>query len=204
MDTGPHRSRDEPDYDLSDAVYGTFPMLASRGTTTCSSIRRSRASSPAKTPNKRLCKPTPDTDTSSPLSIKLSRSTMNASWYPTSKRSVFQHQQLELHQSTCLNLNAASTDTSESDLWILPDFDDWELDTEMPRKEPTQTELGSLLRRAATSNRERLRARLEGDGWDFVGGKYGEDEKGTMKHMQEETVDEEFDVVVLPVVQVSC
>lgn len=104
-----------------------------------------------------------------------------------------------------MNLNSASADTTESDLWILPDFDDWELDAETPRKEPSQAELGTLLRRAASSNRERLRARLEGDGWDFVGGKYGEDEKVRMQEVDVGgVVDEEFDVVVLPVVKVSC
>jgi hypothetical protein len=57
-----------------------------------------------------------------------------------------------------------------------------------------------LLRRAASSNRERLRARLEGDGWDFVGGKYGEEEAVLQEAIgqSQESVDEEFDVVVLP------
>jgi hypothetical protein len=104
--------------------------------------------------------------------------------------------------NTCLNLNSAADDSTESDLWILPDFDDWELDGETPRKEVSQGELAPLLRRAASSNRERLRARLEGDGWDFVGGKYGEDEKILQEaaSQSEESVDEEFDVVVLPIV----
>jgi hypothetical protein len=192
-DNGPHHSRDESchSYDLSDAVYGIFP---SRDGDT---VRRSRAPSPTKITNKRK-----DTDTPLPLNIKLSRSTANHSWLPHSKRTRLQTQQMELHQSTCLNLNSAADDSTESDLWILPDFDDWELDGETPRKEVSQGELAPLLRRAASSNRERLRARLEGDGWDFVGGKYGEDEKILQEaaSQSEESVDEEFDVVVLPIV----
>jgi hypothetical protein len=195
-----HRTRDEPchDYDLSDAVYG---MLPSRATDT--PVRRSRAPSPAKPPSKRKV-PT-DMDTSSPLSIKLTRSTACASWLPQSKRN---RRQMELHQSTCLNLNLASDDSTESDLWILPDFDDWELDNETTQRETTKgpSVWAPLLRRAASSNRERLRARLEGDGWDFVGGKYGEDEKTLQETGTEsqESVDDEFDVVVLPVERISC
>jgi hypothetical protein len=115
---------------------------------------------------------------------------------------------MEIHQSTCLNLNMASDDNTEADLWILPDFDDWELDSEAPQQSvrKRQNEWGPLLRRAVSSNRERLRARLEGDGWDFVGGKYGEDEKTLQEatSQTEESVDDEFDVVVLPVVHISC
>jgi hypothetical protein len=59
---------------------------------------------------------------------------------------------------------------------------------------------------------ERLHRRLEGDGWDFVGGRYGEVELqsemdlkapgntfGTCSHlmMRTECIDEEFDVVVV-------
>jgi hypothetical protein len=197
------RSRDESchSYDLSDAVYGMFPSRASE-----TSIRRSRAASPAKSPSKRSA--TADVDKLSPLSIKPTRSTASPSWLPRVKRSRFQIHQMELHQSTCLNLNMASADSTESDLWILPDFDDWELDTEVPTQATTkgEGEWAPLLRRAASSNRERLRARLEGDGWDFVGGKYGEGGQTLQEANShgEESVDEEFDVVVLPVVQISC
>lgn len=113
---------------------------------------------------------------------------------------------MDMHQSTCLNLNASN---NESDLWILPDFDEWEADAETPQQEVPPSRSGEwapLLARAVNSNRERLRRRLEGDGWDFVGGKYGEDGK-LLKEVDaesEESVDEEFDVVVLPMVEVSC
>ncbi len=117
---------------------------------------------------------------------------------------------MDLHQSTCLNLNMASQENSESDLWILPDFDDWAYDTanfQKPASRSTQstTEWAPFLRRAANSNLERLRARLEGDGWAFVGGKYEEEKKVLQEEasLSEESVDEEFDVVVLPTLRVS-
>jgi hypothetical protein len=107
--------------------------------------------------------------------------------------------EIELHQSTCLNLDS----TSESELWILPDFEEWELDSESAEQlsAPSATdEWGTLIARAVDSNRDRLRRRLEGDGWDFVGGKYGEDgESLEAEDMSEGSVDEEFDVVVLQV-----
>lgn len=112
---------------------------------------------------------------------------------------------MEMHQSTCLNL---STDGNECDLWILPDFDEWEAEAESPQEvsRRREAEWAPLVERAVNSNRERLRRRLEGDGWDFVGGRYGEDGKALreMNADSEESVDEEFDVVVLPVVHVSC
>lgn len=118
---------------------------------------------------------------------------------------------MDMHQSTCLNLSASSDNTTESDLWILPDFDEWELEAEASQHLPTRKEgqWAPLLQRAADSNRERLRRRLEGDGWDFVGGKYGEDGRVLQEAQEadcasEESLDEEFDVVVLPVAVVSC
>jgi hypothetical protein len=55
---------------------------------------------------------------------------------------------------------------------------------------------GGLVERAVSSNRERLRKRLEGDGWEFVGGRYGD---GDWEEAQSEgsEVDEEFDGVVV-------
>jgi hypothetical protein len=126
-----------------------------------------------------------------------------------------QEAQLEqqMHQSTCLNLNP-NVHSADSDLWILPDFDDWEVDQETPQQEHFQAAKkkgpwAPLVKRAANSNRERLRRRLEGDGWDFVGGKYGEDdaalkEEAEASEASQESVDEEFDVVVLPVVRAAC
>jgi hypothetical protein len=180
MENGPHRLRGESN-GRCDA------LVLSRD------IRRSRTPSPhTRIANKREDKSAPAT--------KLSRSSMDPAWLlPTERTCV----QMEMHQSTCLNLNNASTDNTDADFWILPDFDDWELDAETHRKEATQGEshIAPLLQRAATSNRERLKARLEGDGWDFVGGKYGQGEK--VASQSEDSVDEEFDVVVLPDGRVS-
>ncbi|KAF1842296.1 uncharacterized protein K460DRAFT_358924 [Cucurbitaria berberidis CBS 394.84] len=207
MDDDPRsgtRSRDEPchSYDLSSAVYGMLPSRAMDITALTSS-----ASPPARSrAGKRQS--AVDTVVISQRSISLGPNSAPPSWLPqTNKRSRLQHnQRMELHQSTCLNLNLASDDSTESDLWILPDFDDWELETEQPAPAKRQNEWAPLLRRAAKSNLERLRARLEGDGWDFVGGKYDEDKKALQEaaSQSEESVDEEFDVVVLPAVQHSC
>mgnify|MGYP007098525958 CR=1 FL=1 len=130
---------------------------------------------------------------------------------------------MSIHQSTCLNLNMASEDSSESDLWILPELDDWEEEAETESEtlspsasasesapRPTaegegQGKWALVLRRAANSNLERLRTRLEGDGWDFVGGRYGDETKTLQKaaNQDDESLDEEFDVVVLSTAQTS-
>ena len=133
---------------------------------------------------------------------------------------------MSIHASTCLNLNmAASGEASESDLWILPELDDWEegdeddADTETGSSQGTlspsasqsstapqppaqgQNKWAAVFQRAANSNLERLRTRLEGDGWDFVGGSFA-DETKTLQNaasagQDEESLDDEFDVVVL-------
>ncbi|KAF2020365.1 hypothetical protein BU24DRAFT_352 [Aaosphaeria arxii CBS 175.79] len=139
-----------------------------------------------------------------------------------SKAGAFQHRQtnrIELHQSTCLILNESCTNSTESDLWILPDFEEWETEgdacdvltasqKESSRSERTPLELTPLVQRAVRSNRERLKRKLEGDGWDFVGGKYGEDippvaPYGNQVLHEGERLDEEFDVVVLPLPLIS-
>ncbi|ORX98291.1 hypothetical protein BCR34DRAFT_593216 [Clohesyomyces aquaticus] len=134
---------------------------------------------------------------------------------------------IELHQSTCLNLNSANDVDADSDLWILPSLEEWEMDADSCAQLSLKhcgdgvgdgAEWAPLVSRAVTSNRERLRRRLEGDGWDFVCGKYGEDGEevysySAFQHQQphheddsgsgEESVDEEFDVVVLTIDAVS-
>jgi hypothetical protein len=62
--------------------------------------------------------------------------------------------------------------------------------------------LAPRISRAVHSNRERLRRRLEGDGWEFVGGRYA-DVVEEEESRASSTVDEEFDVVVLGVVSVA-
>ena len=114
---------------------------------------------------------------------------------------------MNIHASTCLNLNASAEDeTSEADLWILPELDDWEEDEtetestiltpsssaelDAPATRGPENKWAGVLRRAANSNLERLRNRMEGEGWDFV------------KHANQDAEDpdlddEEFDVVIL-------
>jgi hypothetical protein len=203
MEEGPrlaHHSRDQSyhSYDPNDAVHDLSPSRAAD-----TSIRPSRVSSPLRASSKQT-RPASDGTSLSPFSIKLRRSAAGPSWLPQTKRTRLHSHQVELHQSTCLNLNLASDNSTESDLWILPDFDDWELNSDTPSHAPTKEnkdEWAPLLHRAANSNRERLRARLEGDGWAFVGGKYNNGEAETalqkaISHCQD-SVDEEFDVVVL-------
>ncbi|OAL52738.1 hypothetical protein IQ07DRAFT_490041, partial [Pyrenochaeta sp. DS3sAY3a] len=200
MDDGPlpgTRSRDESSYsyDLSNAVYGVLPSRA-----TDVSPRRSCASSPARKKSAKR-QSTADLLGISPRSISVGLNASAPTWLPQSERRtrLLQDQRMELHQTTCLNLNMASDNSTESDLWILPDFDDWELETEQQDPIKRDNEWAPLLRRAAKSNLERLRARLEGDGWAFVGGKYDEEKKALQAaaSQSEESVDPEFDVVVL-------
>ncbi|KAF2632791.1 hypothetical protein BU25DRAFT_417382 [Macroventuria anomochaeta] len=110
-----------------------------------------------------------------------------------------------VHHST--NLHANSSFMSESGLWTLPGFDD---DDESSLKTPTtktsaktENRWSRLLQGAASSNRERHRARLEGDGWAFIGGRYS-DEMQELSDGSGESVDEEFDVVVLARESVGC
>jgi hypothetical protein len=192
------RARDDCEdfsYDLSRAVYGALP-------TPPTTPRRSRASSPTSKTYKNA--------TNSVPGYKLCRQMINLNRSNTPKQ-ISREQRMDIGQSTCLNLNTASKDSTESDLWILPDFDDWEVEQEAPlapASAPSEREsdMGSLLRRATKSNLARLRTRLEGDGWDFVGGRYGQDTKTLQEaaSQDEESVDEEFDVVVLPAGRTHC
>ena len=113
---------------------------------------------------------------------------------------------MNIHASTCLNLNAsAEEDCSEADLWILPELDDWEEDEtetdsstiltpsnsaelDAPATRGPENKWAGVLRRAANSNLERLRNRMEGDGWDFV---------KPANQDEDDMDDEEFDVVIL-------
>ena len=112
---------------------------------------------------------------------------------------------MNIHASTCLNLNASAEDeTSEADLWILPELDDWEEDEtetestiltpsssaelDAPATRGPENKWAGVLRRAANSNLERLRTRMEGEGWDFV---------KSADQDAEDLDDEEFDVVIV-------
>jgi hypothetical protein len=92
---------------------------------------------------------------------------------------------------------------SESGLWTVPGFDDEESESRIatgPMQAKTENRWSRMLKSAASSNRARHRARLEGEGWSFVGERYGEDDEVE----NEESVDDEFDVVVLPRESVGC
>jgi hypothetical protein len=96
-------------------------------------------------------------------------------------------------------MDIKATKMTESSLWTLPGSDDYETESEIastttPPKAANRW--SHLLQRAASSNRERYRARLEGDGWSFVGGRYSDDMQ-ELSDESSESVDEEFDVVVL-------
>ncbi|KAI4703522.1 hypothetical protein J4E89_010098 [Alternaria sp. Ai002NY15] len=216
-------------YDLSNAIYGAFPSCA-----TDISPRRSRAASPSsasasKSSKKRstgmtTAKTAATTGTANRTlcrqAISLHRENAPPTWLPaptptttTNKRSALARRQqgqqgMNIHASTCLNLNAsAEEESSEADLWILPELDDWEedetetesailtpsssaeLDAPRPAIGGMENKWAGVLRRAANSNLERLRNRLEGDGWDFV--------KPANRDEEDLDEDEEFDVVVL-------
>ncbi|KAI4941911.1 hypothetical protein J4E91_010461 [Alternaria rosae] len=206
-------------YDLSNAIYGAFPSCA-----TDLSPRRSRAASPASASNSSKKRGTAGMTTANSTgtktrthchqSISLHRTNAPPTWLPAPNpingRSALARRQqggINIHASTCLNLNASSEEeSSEADLWILPELDDWEEDeTEAESTILTPSSSAELdaatgsatgglenkwagvLRRAANSNLERLRTRMEGDGWDFV----------KPANQDHEDLDEEFDVVVL-------
>ena len=111
---------------------------------------------------------------------------------------------MSIHRSASMSTNF--TDMSESSLWTLPGLDDGEpcsaSDSTSTPANP-ENRWSRLLQSAASSNRERHRARLEGDGWAFVGGRYS-DECQELSDESAESVDEEFDVVVLAREVVGC
>jgi hypothetical protein len=111
---------------------------------------------------------------------------------------------MSIHRSASISTSFA--DMSESSLWTLPGLDDGEpCSASGSTSHPANTEnrWSRLLQRAASSNRERHRARLEGDGWAFVGGRYSDDLQ-ELGDESAESVDEEFDVVVLAREVVGC
>ncbi|KAF9735057.1 hypothetical protein PMIN06_000832 [Paraphaeosphaeria minitans] len=203
---GTHLARDP-------CLYPMDPMEMS-----CFDIRATRVPTTPAPRHPQETKAAKRRDMSSPQRTSLARDTNGKGYWIASSSLInkcshlqsTQESQLEqqMHQSTCLNLNA-KVDSAEPDLWILPEVDD-----ETPQQKHFQAAKkhgawAPLVKRAASSNRERLRRRLEGDGWDFVGGKYGEDDAALKEEAEasedsQESVDEEFDVVVLPVVRVAC
>lgn len=109
---------------------------------------------------------------------------------------------MSIHRSTTTT-NTIDSSMSESSLWTLPGFDDGGNGPETMSPSKAENRWSRLLQNAASSNRDRHRARLEGDGWAFVGGRYS-DELQELSDESAESVDEEFDVVVLARESVGC
>ncbi|KAF3045675.1 hypothetical protein E8E12_011144 [Didymella heteroderae] len=113
----------------------------------------------------------------------------------------------DLHMS--INQSSFTTgaaDMSESSLWTLPGSSCFgsDIGTVTPSGTiNTENRWSRLLQKAALSNRDRHRAHLEGDGWAFVGGRYS-DELQELSDESAESVDEEFDVVVLARESIGC
>ncbi|KAJ4336917.1 hypothetical protein N0V95_008485 [Ascochyta clinopodiicola] len=111
---------------------------------------------------------------------------------------------MSIHQDKCIDTN--STSMTESGLWTLPGFDDEETESEPTSgqsKHQPENRWARMLQSAASSNRQRHRARLEREGWAFIGGRYSDDMQA-LSDESGESVDEEFDVVVLPRECVGC
>ncbi|KAF2651800.1 hypothetical protein K491DRAFT_681887 [Lophiostoma macrostomum CBS 122681] len=230
--TSPHDHRHSHDYDydydhdnenlhLAKPIFSIFPtsdeLRSAAASRKCSPII-----TPSSYPPKRKSTSSIGASGTAPQPSPPARSAAKRSRFQTQTPSNLTG---ELHQSTCLNLTTPTEETSESDLWILPDFDEWVFENDASeqelKREDEAAQGTSLLQRAVQSNRERLRRRLEGDGWDFVGGRYGEGSKvvemvsrmsmavgytkagEALKSEEEESVDEEFDVVVLPISEVA-
>ena len=130
------------------------------------------------------------------------RSTMSPRNSPHKDRTISKvHFDLHISLSRSANIASSSAHMSESGLWTVPGFDDEEPNpTPTPLQAKPENRWSRMLQSAASSNRARHRARLEGEGWSFIGERYGEDEEVE----SEESVDEEFDVVVLPRESVGC
>ncbi|KAL6151526.1 hypothetical protein ACJBU6_10504 [Exserohilum turcicum] len=210
------------------AIYGSFPSCAA-----AMPSQPSRAPSPH-SPSKTPARPKPalpaDFHLYRPQNI-LIRNNAAPTWLPyLARRTRPGHApHMDIHQSVCLNFRSPCDDSTESELWILPELDDWEADdsdTDLDASQPPSRPAASspptperhqspranekqwsiYLHRAAKSNLERLRARLEGDGWHFIGARCGDPIKDLHKSscQSDERLDEEFDVVVLSAVRASC
>lgn len=110
---------------------------------------------------------------------------------------------MSIHHS---DYNTGAADMSESSLWTLPGSSCFGSETSTATTSSsakTENRWSRLLQKAASSNRDRHRARLEGDGWAFVGGRYS-NELQELSDESGESVDEEFDVVVLARESVGC
>lgn len=92
-------------------------------------------------------------------------------------------------------LHPPTPSLTASTLWPLPTLD------AAPPSAPLENRWARMLQRAASSNRHRHRARLERDGWAFVAARCADD---VLDVSDEESLDDEFDLVVLPRESVGC
>jgi hypothetical protein len=122
------------DYDneitpLAKPIFSIFPssdeLRSTAAPRKCSPIISSSSSYAAK---RKSTTPQPSLARSS---AKRSRFHPHSHSYPQSQSNLA----VELHQSTCLNLTTPTGETSESDLWILPDFDEWEFENDSSEQE---------------------------------------------------------------------
>ncbi|KAJ5064318.1 hypothetical protein J3E72DRAFT_193950 [Bipolaris maydis] len=223
MKSGPTRSahaRDDTEfrYDLSHAIYGSFPSCASHTTLP----QRARAPSP------HFASKTSSEPTSSTLP-----------WLSHQPNPPSHADDMDnMHQSVCLNLTPpCETTTSESELWILPELDDCNANPSASSTSSSSTASSSSSSSATTSARpstplviggekqislflshatkakshfEQLRTRLiqgDYDGWDLFVARCNPESKDRPRNKHyhgEERVDEEFDLVVLSTVRASC
>lgn len=111
----------------------------------------------------------------------------------------------DLHMTISEGTFNSAADMSESSVWTLPGSSCLESKISLSSSGANSTDnrWARLLQKAASSNRDRHRARLEGDGWAFVGGRYS-DELQELSDESAESLDEEFDVVVLASESVGC
>ncbi|KAF1933904.1 uncharacterized protein M421DRAFT_88 [Didymella exigua CBS 183.55] len=111
----------------------------------------------------------------------------------------------DLTSNLTTDLTTRAACTSEPSLWPLRGscFEPETSAATPPRLASAENRWSRLLERAASSNRDRHRARLEGDGWAFVAGRYS-DELHELSDESAESLDDEFDVVVLARESLGC
>lgn len=171
MKSGPTRSahaRDDTEfrYDLSHAIYGSFPSCASHTTPP----QRSRAPSPHFA-SKASSEPTSSTLVDSTLSAQneiqspnddngdidndITNNSVIQPWLSHRPNPPSHADNMDnMHQSVCLNLTPpCETTTSESELWILPELDDCNANPSASSTSSSSTSCSSSSSSATTSPR---------------------------------------------------
>ncbi|KAF2271440.1 uncharacterized protein EI97DRAFT_437870 [Westerdykella ornata] len=129
-------------------------------------------------------------------------STKSNTYETVSTRSPIQEPQHGIkHQMTTPPKPTSPSDGKDNDAdedahaFILQELSELNLFLPSPNWRQKDGQWIPVLDRAVHSNRERLRLRLEGDGWDFVAGKYAEEEDSGSA--SKESMDEELDIVLI-------